>query len=349
MKLLLRSAASTSGILTLTVSMLMSQVGCAAYAKAIGQAPPQAAARQSLALLETGANTQTIPGQILKTGINLNEVHVSDNSAQLADQLKLTPILQRIGDLRGRVSGAVTLENLATRQELLEQQAEAQAIIQECSLAIDYTLAEINAENEIYSELASTWQARANKIVQYSNWASYYSNGALWSVCEGLDIPTWKRPKYSISSGITGILAGITPTIFSLYGMHAANGRKYPGENAPNMLAKVFAQSINSEVDYPAQVWTWLNTVPPDDKNGKTRKDQLIDRWVADANIPSFTDRSAKSQIEALSGDSKDKHALNISLMQTRVSMLSQLGAEIAKMKRMLLELTMAARGEKQV
>ncbi|HEY9789138.1 MAG TPA: hypothetical protein V6D22_01985 [Candidatus Obscuribacterales bacterium] len=296
---------------------------------------------------ESGANTLALPGQILRTGINLNATTISPNSQQLADLLKLTPVLQRIETLRAHVDDSLTLENVAARQQLMAAIQEAQVLIQEADLAIDFTVAEINAEQQVYNELLSTWQAHANKQVQVSNWASYYSNGALWAVAEALDIPTWKRPKYAIPSGTLGIIAGLVPSAFSLYAMHAANGRKHSGEGVANMLAKIFNLTCDPEVEYPQQVWAFLNAVPPSDK--KNRRDQLIDRWVSDANIPAFTDRSSKAQIEALAGTTTDKKVLTISLMQTRLVMLSQLAAEIQKMKRMLYELSMVVHGEKQV
>jgi hypothetical protein len=296
---------------------------------------------------EQGANTLALPGQILRTGIDLNATTVSPNSEQLADLLKLTPVLQRIENLRGHVDDSVTLENVAAKQALMAATVEAQQIIQEADLATDFTVAEINAEQQVYNELLSTWQARANRQVQVSNWGSYYSNGALWAVAEALDIPTWKRPKYAIPSGTLGIIAGLVPTAFSLYAMHASNGRRHPGEGVSNMLAKIFNLPCDMEVEYPQQVWAFLNAVPPNDK--KSRRDQLIDRWVADSNIPAFTDRSSKEQIEALAGATTAKKVLTISVMQTRMVMLSQLSAEIQKMKRLLFELSMVVHGEKQV
>ena len=310
------------------------------------------AAAQAAQPHEASANTLTVPTQILKSGINLNSTQLSPNTLQLANMLKLTPVLERVDALRSRVSNTdstPTLESLATRQSLLEALQEATQIIQEADLAVDFTIAEINAEQGVYSELLSTYQAQANKLVFQTNAISYVSNGALWAVAEALAIPSWKRPKYAISSGINGIIAGVIPSIASLYAMKASSGRRHPAEHDPNMLAKVFNMPTEPEIEYPTIIWSFLNSVPPGDASGKTRKDQLVDRWVGDKNIPSFTDRNARSQIEVLTASTTRKRAVTIELLQTRQTMLGQLSAELLKMKRMLYELALAAHGEKHV
>ena len=321
----------------------------AADAEVVSQ---QLAALQPGQPRETSANTLNIPGQILKSGISLAGPQLSANSLQLANSLKLTPVLERISALRTRVNNAesaTTLESLSARQSLLEALQEATQIIQEADLAVDFTIAEINAEQGVYAELLSTYQTQANNLVFKTNAASYVSNGALWAVAEALTIPSWKRPKYAISSGINGIIAGVIPSIASLYAMKASSGRRHPSERDPNMLAKIFNLPSEGEIEYPSTVWTFLNSAPPGDASGKTRRDQLVDRWVGDKNIPSFTDRNSSAQIQILTASTTQKRAVTIEILQTRQTMLNQLSAEILKMKRMLYELALAVHGDKHV
>jgi hypothetical protein len=297
------------------------------------------------------ANSMAVPTQILKTGINLTEQSVSPNGVQVAEIIGIVPALNKVHDLRGRVSqikGAPpTLENLALRQDFTDAQMETRQMIEQSNLEVDYVLAEINAERNLYGEVLSSLTSRRDRLVARSNAASYYTNGVLWAVGEGFDIPTYRVPKYSIPSGTISILAGVVPSFFSLWAMHQYNGKKLNSEDDPNMLAKLFDYPINKEVDYPSSVLAFLNSVPPGGTSKKSRKVQLIDRWIADDNIHSFTDRKSKSQLDAITAGASQAKGLSIEVLGARQDMLEQLASELLKMKRMLLELSLAAKGDK--
>ncbi|MBS2007509.1 MAG: hypothetical protein JST01_10735 [Cyanobacteria bacterium SZAS TMP-1] len=300
---------------------------------------------------DPAANTTAIPTQILKTGINLTSDSMSPNSKQVANLIGLTPVLQKLQTLRAKVSqirGATpTLENLALRQDYTEAQMEARQIIEQTNLQIEFVLAEIDAERNLYGEILSAMIARRDKAVARSNAASFYTNGVLWAVGEGLAIPTYKAPNYSIPSGTVSVLAGIVPSFFSLWAMHQYNGKKSRSENEPNMLAKLFGYPISPEVDYPETITAFLNAVPPDSPVAKSRKQQLIDRWVSDQNIPSFTNTRNVKLLDSITAAVSQKDGLSIDTLSARQDMLQQLAGEVRKMKRMLLELSMAVGGEK--
>ncbi len=296
------------------------------------------------------ANTTLVPTQILKTGININSSGLSPNTHQLTDSLKLTPVLERLQDLRSRVNslqGKITLESLAARQDLTETIQQAIGIIEETDLSVDFVLAEIAAEQNLTSEVLLGLMSQRDKVVNRANETSFITNGVFWAVGEGFDIPTWKYPKYSIPSGTVSIIAGVIPSIASLYAMKASSGKKLRSESEPNMLAKLFNCAVNPEVDYPKPVWNFLNSVPPGDT--KTRKDQLFNRWIADSNIPKFTSRNSESQNEVLSSCVVHPKGLSIDTLNTRNVMLTQLAAEIMKMKRMLFEIMMVLHTEKSI
>lgn len=299
---------------------------------------------------ESTANTSAFPKQILKSGINLNSNSVSANSMQLATNIQLTPVLDRIQSLRQKIDSlAPSAERSDARLDLLESKEQAMQIISRTNLEIDFVLAEMTAEQNVYNEILSTFTSDRDKLLARVNAASFISNGALWAVCEGLTIPTHTKGVYAVSSGITGILAGIIPSFASLYTLKAVNGKKKTSEVEPNMLAKLFNYPTTPEIEYPASTWLYLNEVPASDPSGKTRKDQMVDRWISDSNIPGFTNRDSKTQLDVLTGSVAQKKGLSIATLNTRQVMLQQLSAEILKMKRLLLELSMVVQGEKQL
>ncbi len=315
---------------------------------------------QSIWLPCTAATSQTntvdVPKQILRTGIDLNSRTVSPNTLQLAQNLNLLPILSRIQELRAKASqqnSGSTLESISETQELLQLTQKAQNILIRTSLEIDFVLAEIDAEQNIYSEVLSSFQSSRDKLVARLNAGSFILNGALWAVNGALAIPTPQHPNYAIQSGIVGICAGLVPSIASGYALKVYSGKHKRSEADPNMLAKIFDRPINDNIDYPKSVWAFLNRTPAAEtgssSSGKTRKDQLIDRWITDKNIPSFTDKSNSKEIDILTATASQKKGLCIENLNVRLVMLEQLQGEVAKMKRLLMEIAMVITDEKEV
>jgi len=308
---------------------------------------PQIAASQPA---EPTANTVEMPKQILRTGVSLTAPGLSANSVQMADNIGLAAVLSRIQLLRSRVdlNNAPTLENISARQDLWDARQKASLIILKTDLDVDFVMAEIGAEEQVYGEILSGYTGNRDKALARINAASFVSNGILWALAEAYDVPTYKYPRLSIPSGVLGILAGVIPSVASMYTLKAVNGKSKTSEVEPNMLAKMFHYPTNVDIDYPHSVWQYMNEVPADDPKGKKRIDQLVDRWISDSNIASFTDRSSKKQLDVLTASVAQHKGLSIATLTTRQVMLQQLSSEIMKMKRMLLELTMVVQGEKQ-
>jgi predicted GNAT family acetyltransferase len=299
---------------------------------------------------ESGANSQAFPTQILRTGVNITKVQVSPNSMQVADDVQLTPVLQRIQSLRARIeSSGASPERSDARLDLMEAKQQAMLLLQRTNFEIDFAMAEIAAEQNIYNEILGRFTSDRDKLLARVNATSFITNGILWAVAEGLDIPTSRHPNFSTSSGTAGILAGVVPSIASMYTLKAVNGRKQTSEVEPNMLAKLFGYPVNQDIEYPVSVWRFLNQSPADEPKAATRRDQLVDRWVKDSNIPNFNNRDNKEQLDVLTASVAQKKGLSIATLSTRQVMLQQLSAEVLKMKRMLLELAMVVQGEKQL
>ena len=331
---------ATLGLLSITLSFTMPV--CLAQTTL-------ASANQSK---EAGANVQDIPKPILRTGISLNKTIVSPNSAQLAKNIGLIPVIEQIQLLRSRINsgdGESPLENLKTRQDLNDTLQKAIMIIQKTVLEVDFAASECEAESQLYNEILTTFTNDRDKAIARTNALSFISNGILWAVCESLAIPTYKNANFAIPSGIVGIPAGVVPSIASMYTLKQINGKKKTSEVEPNMLAKLFNYPSSADIEYPNSVWQFLHEVPASEPGGKTRLNQMIDRWIADANMPGFTDRHSKKQLDVLTASVAQRKGLSINTLTARIVMLEQLQCEIMKMKRMLLELSMAIEGEKQL
>ncbi len=291
-----------------------------------------------------------IPQQILQSGVNSNVSTVSPNTLRLAEDLGLVTVIERITKLRNIVhTGPPTVESLAQKQEFIESMMLADHIIQETNLDVDFTLAEIAAEQSLYTEMLARHTADRDRSVARTNAASFYANGALWAIAEALSIPTYKYGKFAIPSGINGIIAGILPSVASLYAMQQSNGKAWPSETQPNMLAKLFGYPTTTEIEYPKPVWHFLNSVPVTSTTGRTRRDALIDRWRSDVNLQAFSHMNKTVLLDTLTASVSHPRGLTIEVLIARQAMLNQVGAEVMKMKRFLLELSMAVSGQKRL
>lgn len=283
------------------------------------------------------ANVQAVPQPILRTGTQLTTVSLSPNAVQLAQIIGVTPFLQRVEQLRSDP------EN----REFLDAKLQSLQILQQTALEVDFVRANIDDEVSVIREMLATAINRRDRKVALTNAASFITNGILWTVAEAVSIPSYAHPRLSIPSGTVGILAGIVPSLASTYALKMAPGGRQKYMPRPNMLCKIFDQPTDPETDLPEAVWSYLVAVPPGDTSGESRRDQIINRWIADGNIASFTDRRNKEQIALVTGNSDKPLTVTIEVLLTRQTMLEQMCSEVFKMKRLLLELNMVVSGKK--
>ncbi len=303
---------------------------------------PTKSAKQHIAQREATANTLSVPNPILTTGSDIRSEGLSPNAVALAEQLR---ICDQLATLSGG-SADSSSKSIGDRLDYFEKREHVSEVLRGAEMDVNYTLAEIYNEEATYNELLGTFGAERDKIIAKTNAVSFGTNGALWALCEAMAIPTATRSSYVLPSAITGVLAGIIPSIASALTLKQVNGKKHSVPAAPNMLSGMFGRTTSNELDYPPVVSTFLRSSPADSPN-KTRKDLIIDRWIMDSNIPVLTDRRSKEQIDAVTAVSDKRNSITISLLSARVSMLQQLASEIFKMNRLLDELEMALRGAK--
>lgn len=294
-------------------------------------------------------NSQRVPQQILLTGTDLSTTELSPNAMQLASQLQLLPLFSEIDRIEDQLRTAQLTreEALTLKVQLLDIKQKVDERIHQAQLEVDFVLAEILDEQNLTKELIASFTEKRDRNIAITNAVGFGLNGALWAVAEALAIPTFQVPKYSIPSGTIGILAGIIPSVASGYALAEVTGGHYSSPAQPNMLAKFFNRPTNLSNAYPESVWTFLTTVPAGES--KTRHEQIIERWIADKNIPDFKSTQSKDYIDFVTGSVALKKKLTIKLLMGREAMLQQLGGEVGKMKRLLLELILIENGKKSV
>jgi hypothetical protein len=304
------------------------------------------------------ANVQQVPHKILLSGTDLNDSALSPNARQLAEQIGIIPVLSQLKDVQNQLNtaGKGSPDSVSLRLSLLELREEASEIIEKTRLEIAFVQAEITDEQNLYSELLASYTAKRDRKIAITNAIGFGLNGSLWAIAEAYTIPTWRTPRLSIPSGTIGILAGIIPSITSAYTLKEVTGNRYSAPAEPNMLARVLDRPADITNQYPQSVWDFLESIPAGEAEGieeadkaKSRKEQIVDRWIADKNLPHFTGKESKEELDLVTASTPQKKKVTIDLLNERKAMLEQLSGEIGKMSRLLLEIMMVVRGEKEI
>jgi hypothetical protein len=274
--------------------------------------------------------------------------NLSEDALQLAGQLQLLEKFRRLEELRqSELAATGSPASVERRLEILELKEDISETLDATRMEIEYVRSALAAELAVQSELVRAYtQRRDNRVLQSNLW-SFRTNGALWAVTEALSIPTYSHPRYSVSAGTLGIMAGLLPTAFSLVALRTSQGGSFDRQRRPNMLARVFDYPFNPAIDYPESVWNFLNSPPAHRKGEGSRIKLLIDQWLADRNIHILSSLNNKAELDLLTG-SAEQH-LSISLLSDRVAMMSQLDALVSLMNRPLLELLLFVRGVKHL
>jgi hypothetical protein len=290
-------------------------------------------------------NTEEFPVKILRSGTNIFTNELSPNAQQLGEQLGLMPLFHEIQASKEKLlaMGDQNPDKLALRVRLLELDEKAHNIIQKTSMEVDFLLAGIQEERRVNGELLDMFRDRNAKTIVTSSAVGFGINGLLWPVSAAFNMAN-----SNVISGIIGIPAGVVPMLTTGYAYLRVKGGRYSAPAQPNILARMFDLPATYDIDYPHSVWTFLNTVPASDSSpSKTRREQILDHWVSDRNIPDLTDKNSKKEMEILAGVVPQKKTLTLSLLNSRQVMFEELSGQILKMNRLLLELMMVLTEDK--
>jgi hypothetical protein len=319
----------------------------AACTTAICEAVP-AGSTPSSSQTKTGkAQHRSEPQPILMSKSDPYTPGLSQEALQLCEILHVTDKLEQIQRLQQELEQPDGQRApIESKQKLADLKVDLLTIIEETRLEIDFVVSEIEEENARFEETLQTFSdERDRRVNKAYNWA-FRTNGALWAVAEGLDIPTYSSPRYSIPSGTIGIVAGLVPSLFSAYALRAEGGKRYEKAAFPNMLSKIYGLPTHEGIEYTESVWTYLNSpTPGPDK--RTRKEILINHWIDDKNISIFKHGMTKQDLILLTG--AEQPMVTIDLIKDRLTMLREVEAVTLQMSRPLLEINMVLQGKKKL
>jgi hypothetical protein len=268
----------------------------------------------------------------------------------IATTIGISEYVTRLPQLRRRLNDmgpTNTLERLIARQDLLETQEQMMRSVFKANMEVDYMLARIDAETNVFSQLLADLESKRDKGVMASTILANLTNAALWSVSCSYTIASTHHATYSYDDGINGIVAAIVPSAFSLYALYQLQGPKRNLQVDPNILNPMFAAPVSRDVAYPAVVNTYLGERPGGRTFGPTRKERLLKLWSEKGYLPSSKNQHLFQEKEdILAGTISKKAAVTIKMMQIRLLMLTDLRCEVIQLKKQFLGLTNVADGK---
>ncbi|MBK7750446.1 MAG: hypothetical protein IPP97_21720 [Candidatus Obscuribacter sp.] len=235
-----------------------------------------------------------------------------------------------------KVDDPDTIRILLLRQEISET-------ILASTLDLRVIIARIDQEGAAYSELKSYLEERRDQAIRRNNTANFLSNGALTMASNGWEIPTGETPE--TIGAIIGAVAGGVTTGISGWALKISGGEKRSAEIHPNMLAKLFNQPVDSDHDYPREIWRFMTDPMPQSATRESRKDRLLKRWVELKRVEQINTPQGKKHLAQLCGTVPQVNTVNIDLLDDRVAMLYDVKATVSLMFAQLLELMRAIHG----
>ena len=85
---------------------------------------------------------------------------------------------------------------------------------------------------------------------------------------------------YQNWGNVLEVCAGGLSTGISLAALRTARGRTCSLPAAPNMLARIFDLPDNEPQRYPHSIWLYLSDSTTGRTGGKSRREELIDKWI---------------------------------------------------------------------
>lgn len=261
---------------------------------------------------------------------------LSPGAQEVAREIGVTPLIEQLYGLPERDRGArgtMSLTALSLRQEITE-------VVLGTSLEVDGIIAEIDNELAEMSAIRADLEARRDRAIGINTIANIIASGATGVVGTALQ---FKNSTANLGNAIGVAGAGIS-TFLSLIGLRQQRGGHKTLGVAPNLLAKLFDKKPEFHSDYPEEVWTYLNAVPPAESGTETRRALLIKRWTALGRIESIETPKGQRKIELLTSSISQQRSLTIDLLNDRAAMLEDVRAQVSLIKRDLSKLMLALR-----
>lgn len=272
------------------------------------------------------------PKKNIDVSVN-NKGPISIGAVKLAKDIEMLDLIGELNDLK--VSHAYTPGQRVHNIEVISLRQDLDELLLSAFLSTRRVVSELDRQIAGYDAVARVLEEKRDTAIRYNNILNFTSGGALAMTQGSISIGTPMR--YQNAGNELGVIAGALTALIGAYALKIQKGAKRSSDRDPNMLAPIFGLVPNEPNKYPPSVWNYLNEKEPGQK--KTRREQLIDRWVKLNYIEPLDKPSSKKHLEELSGAIALHKEVTIDLLRDRIPMLEDVRAAVAGINEYLDEI----------
>ncbi len=177
-------------------------------------------------------------------------------------------------------------------------------------------------------ELNATMVYHRDKAIRYNTYANFVAGGITGILSGSFDMA--KLPE--VNPNTLDIVEGAAQSGLSAWALKQLRSEYEAIQGVPNVLAALIFNTPDKP-DFPDSVWTFLNSVPQNSQTGKTRREEMVSRWLAHkfCLIHGGHRSNHNKRARQISGTSTDTR-LSIDVMEDRVAMLEDLRSTLMEM-----------------
>jgi len=261
----------------------------------------------------------------------------SPTARTVADLIGATPLVEEYYRLpeadRGLAGEPPSREALFLRQQIIE-------LVLSSMLETDAAIAEIHFEIDKLLEVRAYLESRRDRKLMIGGVAMIVTSAVSGVASAAIEL---SEGSTTLDAAIN-LAGGAISTTLSVLGLREQGSRRHPLREAPNMLVPFLGPGAPGQTQYPAPLWHYFNSPVPAEPGRGTRRERLIRQWTEAGLIAA--DRPAKEQrkIDLLVATDTSGNRLTISLVNTRIAMLSGVRVWAERMKSDLSQLMLAFR-----
>lgn len=258
---------------------------------------------------------------------------ISPTALKVATDLKMVDSINQLRDLKREhvyVPGQKvhSLEVVSVRQDLDE-------VLFSALLQTRRVLSILDRQISGYDAVARVLEDKRDQAIRNNNIINFTSGGALAVTQGAISIGT--PTKFQNAGNELGVIAGGLTALISAYALKIQKGGKRNAEKDPNMLAPIFGLTPVESNKYPPVVWNYINDKEPGQK--KTRREQLIERWVKLDYIEPLNEKGSKEHLERLAGIVPLHKEVTIDLLRDRIPMMQDVRSAVTGINESLDEI----------
>lgn len=309
--------------------------------------PVYAQAQRSGAKIRYSKNSALIARQIAEA--EGPAAAIPDGSTALVSQsghpLTLSPgtldIAQRLGFLeeikqfdalrdRDAAAGIPTLELLNVRQELLETVLTLGYETNTFAHRVDADIARANAIGAILAQ-------KRNRAILLNSLGDLLSGGVTGVISGALEVANVNK----LSADTIDTAEGAVQSGLAIIALKQQQGEKRVEQGIPNILARLINEDHSTKILYPESVWIYLNSPPYGSKDGKTRRQMMVDKWMSCGfclNRKRLFRLSPDKRAALIVGTHAHDFRVTSDLVEDRMAMLTELRATATQLDNNLLE-----------